>query len=183
MNSFYLKFLLSVCLISTAWNIQANEKVSRFFSLFPLKALEGNTLNFTAIHMCPPIKISISMLDYQYPRLLACILRSISMLECQYPGFLACTLWSSRTDAKLSSFVCAGTCWWSPITLLWEHFPYPKNSLMFSQQSQKNKKMLYTSSCQLLPFASRINLVGKIHNGLKKQRVVFLVSVSYPETT
>lgn len=164
-------------------SIQASKNVSRLFSLFTFKALERNTLNFTAIHMCPPIKISISVLDYQYPRLLACTLWSISMPDCQYPGLLACTPRSSRADAEPSSLVGAGTCWRSPSTPLWEHFPCPKNSLMFSQQSQKNKKMLCTSSWQPLPFASGNNLVGKIHNGLNKQKVVFLASVSYPETT
>lgn len=67
--------------------------------------------------------------------------------------------------------------------MLWEHFLYPKNSLMFSQQFQKNKKIMYTNSCELLPFASRNNLVGRLQNGLIKQKVAFLVSMFHPETT
>lgn len=132
MNSYYLKFLLYFCPISTTWNIQANENVNRFFSLLTYKALERITRNFTAVFLCPPTKITISVLDYQYPKPLACTLWSISMHDCQHPELLAFTLWSSRTDAKPSSFVCAGMCWWSPIALLCEHSPYPKNSLLFS---------------------------------------------------
>lgn len=53
----------------------------------------------------------------------------------------------------------------------------------FPSRLRENKKMLYTNSCQLLLFASRNNLVGKIHNGFNKQKVVFLVSMSYPAAT
>lgn len=56
MNSYYLKFLLYFCPISTTWNIQANENVNRFFSLLTYKALERITRNFTAVFLCPPTK-------------------------------------------------------------------------------------------------------------------------------
>lgn len=65
--SYYLKFLLYFCPISTVGNIQANENVNRLFSLLTYKALERIILNFPAIFLCPPTKISISVLDYQYP--------------------------------------------------------------------------------------------------------------------
>lgn len=58
-----------------------------------------------------------------------------------------------------------------------------RTPLCFPNSLTKYKKMLYTSSCQLLPFASRNNLVGRLRNGLIKQKVALLVSVSHPETT
>lgn len=58
-----------------------------------------------------------------------------------------------------------------------------RTPLCFPNSLTKNKKMLYTSSCQLLPLASGNNLIGRLWKGLIKQKVALLVSVSHPETT
>lgn len=60
--------------------------------------------------------------------------------------------------------------------------PTLRTRFCFPSSLRKIKKMLYTSSCQLLAFASRHNLADKIHNGLNKQKVAFLLSASYSET-
>lgn len=136
---------------------------SRFFSLFPLKAVEGNTILLLFTHA----------LQSKHPPPWPIPSTQDSLAPCGAPEqmlnhLLLCVL-GLADDLPLD---CSGNT-----------SPTLRTPFCFPSRLRENKKMLYTSSRQLLLFASRNNLVGKIHNGYNKQQVVFLMPTSYPEAT